>query len=273
MIARVSPSNPLQLLGSSLVTSLVLIALGSAASAEAQSDDEMARSHFQAGTSYFDQRRFEDAAREFLEAYRLSERSALLLNLSTVYERMNEFAPAAEYLERYLEAEPEAPRRRTLSTRLDELRAQAEAQERARAEQEIDPAPVELGPPVEAPPSTADEGPSGLFIASMAGFGLAVISAAVAIPTGIIAADRHAQLEAGCDANGRCPSELQAVIDEGDAMALTSTIFMFVGIAAAAAGVALLLVDVLTEDGEGDASRARLYLGPGPGGLGLWGSF
>jgi tetratricopeptide (TPR) repeat protein len=86
------------------------------------SDDERARGHFNAGASYFDQRRYDLAAREFEEAFRLSDRPALLLNLSTTYERLDQLDRAAEYLEQYLQREPTSPQRRTLEIRLEELR-------------------------------------------------------------------------------------------------------------------------------------------------------
>jgi Tfp pilus assembly protein PilF len=60
--------------------------LWSAASASAQSsDDERARGHFLAGSSYFDQGRYDQAAEQFETAYSLSPRSQLLLNAAAAY--------------------------------------------------------------------------------------------------------------------------------------------------------------------------------------------
>jgi len=56
----------------------------------------MARNHFEAGRTYFERARYEDAHREFAEAYRLSQRPTLLLNMSRAREAAGDPAGAAE---------------------------------------------------------------------------------------------------------------------------------------------------------------------------------
>ena len=60
---------------------VALVVVGTAVSAHAQSDDERARTHFEAGSSYYDQARYADAAREFQASYNLSPHPELLLNI------------------------------------------------------------------------------------------------------------------------------------------------------------------------------------------------
>ena len=64
-----------------LTVALVLGALATwAPPVQAQSDDERAHAHFMAAQSYMDQGRYEDAAEQFEESYRLSQREELLRN-------------------------------------------------------------------------------------------------------------------------------------------------------------------------------------------------
>jgi tetratricopeptide (TPR) repeat protein len=246
--SRVAAALPLLLLLSLLPSS-----------AAAQSDDERARGHFRAGASYFDQRRFELAAREFEEAYRLSERPALLLNLATTYERMGRHERAATYLARYLEADPDTPERRTLEARLEALRERV-AEESA-PEEEADAAPPAAAP---TRPPEADEGggPSGLLIGSLASLGAAVAFGGVALGTGLVSNDRLAQLEAACGPEQACPPELDPVIDEGETMATVSTVFLFAGVAAAVAGATLLALDLTSGDDDQPTARASVWGSP-----------
>lgn len=237
---------------------LLLFHLSSTALAQ-PSDDERARGHFNAGASYFDQRRYDLAAREFEEAFRLSDRPALLLNLSTTYERLDQLDRAAESLEQYLQREPTSPQRRTLEIRLEELRRQLREQAAA--------PPAETTPATPAP-SAPSSGPSGLLIGSLVSLGAAAIFGGVAIGTGLVSNDRLAQLQAECGPERMCPPGLDGVIDEGETMALVSTVFTFAGIAAAIAGATLLTLELTSGSSEQQpTARASLWGGPAGGGV------
>src|SRR5437899_1656741 len=56
-----------------------LLLVGSVAHA---ADEDIAKAHFNLGLSYYDSGRFEPAAKEFLEAYRLAPRPGMLYNLA-----------------------------------------------------------------------------------------------------------------------------------------------------------------------------------------------
>lgn len=224
---------------------LVLLLAAPAASAAAQAtDDDRARSHFQAATSYFEQRRFPEAAEQFLESYRLSGRRELLLNAATAYERAGEHGLAADALERYLTEHPDAPDRATVQTRLE--------QDRARA-------------PAEAPSPGGGLGPLGVSGAVVAGVG--ALAGLAALATGVAAVLMHDDLAARCGPDGAaCPAGYQSDVDLGHGLALATDVLAPVALAALAAGVTLLVIDLT--DGDGEASAAL-----GPGGITLRGRF
>src|SRR5262245_18640350 len=82
--------------------------------ARAQSDDERARNHFEAGRSYYEQAQYEDAVREFQESFDLSGRAELLLNISQAEERALHYAAAIAAAQQYLQLVPKADDRKTI---------------------------------------------------------------------------------------------------------------------------------------------------------------
>ena len=69
---------------------------------------DLARRHFQSGSAYFEEARYEEAAREFRESYRLAPRVDLLYNIARCYQNKNDAARALEFYRRYLEEKPNA---------------------------------------------------------------------------------------------------------------------------------------------------------------------
>ncbi|MBI4509046.1 MAG: tetratricopeptide repeat protein [Deltaproteobacteria bacterium] len=63
-----------------------------------------AKIHFQAGEQYYLRGRYEQAVSEFREAYRLSQRPALLYNIAQAYERLGDIPKAREHLKAYLDS-------------------------------------------------------------------------------------------------------------------------------------------------------------------------
>jgi hypothetical protein len=110
-------------------------AMSRATTTDADMTDLQARSHFRLGREYYQQGRFQDAAREFEVAYGLSGRAALLYNVYISYREALDTPKAAGALRGYLAALPEAPDRENLSARLTALEAQV-AQSRVDAERE-----------------------------------------------------------------------------------------------------------------------------------------
>lgn len=222
-------------------TLLFVLALPSLASA--QGDTERARAHHEAGVSYFDQGRYEEAAEQFQEAYALSGRHHLLLNVSRALELSGDPGGAADALERYLAAEPNADSRVTLERRMQELRARAQAD----------------APPPEEP--SGDSSPDVTApVILLAGAGAVL---ATALVTGLVALDLHGSVSGRCPDRSACPPEVQSDIDTGSALALTSDILYGVGGALAIAGGVWLIVALAT-GGDDDASAACTAGGCGP---------
>jgi tetratricopeptide (TPR) repeat protein len=69
-------------------------------------DVDIAKAHFNTGQTYYEHGRFEDAAREFEEAYRLSGKAPLLYNVGKSYDGSNDFARALDAYQRFLAAAP-----------------------------------------------------------------------------------------------------------------------------------------------------------------------
>jgi tetratricopeptide (TPR) repeat protein len=105
-----------------------LLILGSARLAVAQDDKtERARIHLKAAIAYYDEARYEDAAREMEAAYQLKPLPDLQYNLAQCYERLGRYTDAATAYETYLHANAAAPDRKLVETRISNLRERAAA--------------------------------------------------------------------------------------------------------------------------------------------------
>lgn len=105
---------------------------GSAAASD--DDDARARQRFEDGRRAFDEARYDAAFRAFEEAYRLSKRPALLVNMSRALEAQGKSREAADALVLWLAvAPPDAPERELVEARRARLDAQAVQDERQRA--------------------------------------------------------------------------------------------------------------------------------------------
>lgn len=89
--------------------------------APSASDVDIARAHFNTGQAYYEHGRFADAAREFEEAYRLSEKAPLLYNVGKSYDGGNDFARALDAYGRFLAAAPADNPDRAFAARRVEL--------------------------------------------------------------------------------------------------------------------------------------------------------
>src|SRR3954451_3076762 len=102
--------------------------LGSARVAVAQDDKtERARIHLKAAIAYYDEARYEDAAREMEAAYALKPLPDLQYNLAQCYERLCKYTDAASAYDKYLAANAGAQDRKLFETRIGNLRERAAA--------------------------------------------------------------------------------------------------------------------------------------------------
>ena len=103
-----------------------LFVVMSTSSVLAQDDEDIARTHFEAATAYYERGDFEEAIREFQRAYDLSSRPQLLHNIYLAYRDLQDGANAAAFLRRYLEEAEDIDNRALLERRLHELEASRE---------------------------------------------------------------------------------------------------------------------------------------------------
>src|SRR5262249_15467120 len=113
----------------SILFFVCLCLLGSSARPARADDDktERARIHLKAAIAYYDEARYEDAAREMEAAYALKPLPDLQYNLAQCYERLGRFTDAAKAYEKYLSANPAATDRKLVETRIGNLRERAAA--------------------------------------------------------------------------------------------------------------------------------------------------
>jgi tetratricopeptide (TPR) repeat protein len=248
------------------------LCVATAAPAAAQkSDDERARIHFQAGESYFEQAEYDRAAEEFMSAYRLSQRPALLVNASLAYERALRFDEAIEALETYVEEFPDAPDRSAMSRRLEKLReleARHAGGERDDDGTEASEGRADLTEPEEkraddepAAPSTTEEQASrslgGLGKAGIGVGAFGVVAGVVALVAGVMAKNEHDDLESVCGPDATaCPPGSSADVDRGETLAASSTAFTVLSLVGLAGGATLLVLDLRDGDDDSDATVA-----------------
>lgn len=102
---------------------LFLVALPAAAqTADREANVDLARRHFQSGSAYFEEGRFDDAAREFQDSYHLAPRVDLLYNIAQCYLRKGDAARAIDFYRRYLDGKPEASDRPAIERTIAGLR-------------------------------------------------------------------------------------------------------------------------------------------------------
>src|SRR3954470_21191590 len=110
------------------ILAFLLIIICSARVTLAQDDKtERARIHLKAAIAYYDEARYEDAAREMEAAYQLKPLPDLQYNLAQCYERLGRYTDAARAYETYLTANTGAADRKLVETRIANLRERAAA--------------------------------------------------------------------------------------------------------------------------------------------------
>lgn len=165
--------------------------LAGAGPSAAQTSDEDARRHFEAGASYFETSEYENALREFERSYQLSDpskRAAILRNIAAVYERMSNLEKTVETLRRYLEEDPNTPDRTVVELRIKNLEEMIANRpvESAPVGDVVEPAPVR--PPKEEPDYTP------AYVA----WGVGGVATLGAVVTGVIAKKRYDDRKDGC---------------------------------------------------------------------------
>jgi tetratricopeptide (TPR) repeat protein len=233
-------------------------------------EEAQARIHFEAGRLHYDHGRFDEAGREFAQAYEMTGNPALLYNLYLVHRDAGRVEAAAEALEGYLERVPDPPRRAGLEARLRSLKAQLaargdggepQAAEPAlpAPEPALDDARVEVGTDDR---SGATRPPLGAIVAMGTGGALLV----GAVVTGVMTKSAESTLRDGCPERVGCDPELESTRDRARRLAIVTDVLWITGAAAAVGGLLWLL---LRRPGEEEQERPAVSFGCAPGGCSI----
>jgi tetratricopeptide (TPR) repeat protein len=260
-----------------------LISSTSTASAQpgAQTDDERARMHFQAGNAYFQTGEYDAALREFQRSFELSARPALFYNMALVYERLGDLEQAIAHLRRFLAEAPEAEAQRaTLEARIANLQPRLEAQQArdaAEAERARRLEVEEQRRREEEQRRAADESSGGLPTLTWVGWIAGAAGLATFAVFGGLTLATASDLEENCVPLGTCT---QADVDSLTTYALIADIGLVVGVLGAGLGTLVLAMSGGGEaeaappaTGAGAAVRLAPWLGPDGAGALARGTF
>ena len=254
---------------------LCLGLLGWVRVAHAEIDDktERARAHVKAAVAYYDDGKYEDAAKEMSTAYALKALPDLQYNLAQCYERLNRLEDAARAYETYLAGRPDSPDKKQVEKRILNLR------ERAKAEAAGAPAPpplvqekvvlktVIVYKEVPPPPGRAARWAAyGLFV-------LAAGAAAAGIAFAVEASQASSDVTKGGSLTDVPPFTSKAAVDaNGKTDVIVSAVSFGVSGLALAGGIAMYFVGRKI-DKEAPKLTLAPSLGPTGGGLAIAGRF
>jgi len=225
-----------------LVAFCFSIAVVNAAPGFAQTSDEDARRHFEAGEAYFKTSDYDGALREFNQAYQLAEpakRPAILLSIASVYERMGNLPKTVETLEKWLAEAPADHRERaTVELRIQNLKKRIAEQPPPAASSSTAAAavsPTATTSSTPPPPPAPEPNRMPAYLSWGIG-GAAAVGAAV---TGLLAKSKYDDAESGCakTPEGCSDSEVSPI----KSMALVSTILTGVAVVGGGLGTYLYL--------------------------------
>jgi tetratricopeptide (TPR) repeat protein len=245
--------------------SAAIVACTSFAVAQTSTDD-LARTHFESGAAYLEQADYDAALREFKEAYKLSQRPEILINIATVDERLGDLDAAIAALEQYLTAAPTGEHAEIVKVRLANLKERKSKVESSKKSSEPAAAPAPTPAPsapaaTTLPPAQADQtsaAPSK--IPAYALFAVAGVTAAGSILTGILAQGEHSDLEDSC-----APHCTEDQVATGKTLALTSTILTGVAVVTGAVGAVLFFNESSQESAKHRGPQVGVAVGPAAG--------
>jgi hypothetical protein len=258
-----------------------LLALAGPAIAD-DSADELGRRHFESGEAYFKVSDYDNALREFTQAYELSKRPEVLISIATVHERMAHLREAIAALEQYLAAAPEGKEADTMRIRVENLKKRLEsAPSPAAPAPGPGPAPASstASPPAAKPtaPAASSRAPAsppapsedyGPNVPALLALGVGVLATGGAVVTGILAQNEYNDAKKTCS-----PSCTDHQLAPGRTLAWTSTALTGVAIVGVGVGVTLLLTGHKKSEAPPTARIPTLFVGLGPRGAGAAASF
>jgi tetratricopeptide (TPR) repeat protein len=253
-------------------------------SPQPSTDDERARSLFLEGEAHYAAGRYELAAERYLEAYELSQRPELLFNLGNAYERLGDYAKAAQYLSQYV-ASPRARDVVSVRERIRRLEAAAaeqlrRAQQEQQEQQEVPRADSadtadtadSAGSAVTAspPPRPTASDRCGRATWWLIGSGA---SAAGAIGMGLLALNAGSNAARRCADDGRpvCLDTASSALTQETVFAIGADVLAVATVVTAGVGIYLLFQDDAQDDDQTARPATTTRLAPtlGPDGLGV----
>lgn len=160
---------------------LVLLVLLFAAGPLRADDASDARAHLQKGQTHYALGEFEDAVKEFREAYRLKHEPVLLFNIAQAMRQIRQYQQAYFYYKQYLSQRPEASNREEVEQFIAQMKKKIDAEEAAEKQRKERDA---LTPGHSNYPEDhlANEAGSGAASAGAAAPGMAAPASAAALP-------------------------------------------------------------------------------------------
>jgi tetratricopeptide (TPR) repeat protein len=228
---------------------VVVLLCAATPAARAQSEDEkaVARQHFQKAKELHEQKRYAEAAAEYLEAYEHMPAPAFLYNAGQVYRLGGEKRKAIEYYQKYLDLEPKGEGAEDARQFIAELGAALEAEEAAARAAAPVPAAAEPGGGAAVLPG-GDQGPARdsdarpgrtLMLAGLVSGGIGVAALGAAVVFAVKARSANGDLDGY---RGTWTPELEDRYASGQAAERNLTVSLVVsGVALAAGGTLFVL--------------------------------
>jgi tetratricopeptide (TPR) repeat protein len=134
----------------------VLLAIFTCGPARAQnpSPEDLARRHYDRGTTLYNLGQFEEAISEYRKGYEQKADPVFLLNIGESYRQLGSHEKALFFYRRYLSSVPDAPNRAQIDEKIATLEQLVAAQQRARSPAPPEPLSPALGT---APPPATPE--------------------------------------------------------------------------------------------------------------------
>ncbi len=98
-----------------------------------------AREHFKSAQLHYSLGEFEDAVKEFREAYRLRQEPAILFNIAQSYRQLHKPAEAYFHYRQYLSQKPDAPNREEVESLIAQMRDQMDLEKEQQTRVARDP--------------------------------------------------------------------------------------------------------------------------------------
>jgi tetratricopeptide (TPR) repeat protein len=225
-----------------------------AAQVEEESTDDQARRHFRLGSAHYENGSFLEAAHEFEEAYRLSNRAQLLYNIYVAYRDAGDLPHSRDALRSYLEQVPDAENAAMLRARLESLDRMLAAAPPPTTESTPPSTEPESEPQATSVDTETSDGEASAATSSghslspfpfaIAGLGAALmVSGAI---TGPMALSSEQTLNSMCP-NRACPPgyDFASEADRGRTLALATDILLISGGVVLAAGVVWFVLDLV----------------------------